>query len=66
MTDLEEAIADLAKRIGLLEEANRQFRTGEMSYKDMGPPEVDRTPEAIARNQVEIDELLDEIGRLLN
>lgn len=38
MSDLEEAIADLAKRIRLLEEANRQFRAGEMSYKDIGPP----------------------------
>ena len=52
-----ETIAEHQQRIDILEEANRQFRAGAMSYKDMGPPEVDLTDNAIAKNEQDIARL---------
>lgn len=52
-----ETIAEHQNRIDLLEEANRRFRSGAMTYRDMGPPEVDLTDHAIAKNEQDIERL---------
>lgn len=59
-----ELIVEHQQRIDLLEEANRHVRSRVMSYKNMGPPEVDLTDLVISKNNDDIERLRDSIAAL--